>query len=98
MPKTERAGATGEGLVDAAELAAVVRRALGTEAAELVTWEHRVLYGGLGMLDGKNGVHRFGGSARVGNRTLPWSAVLKLVGAPAGGAGSATGVGDPTHA
>src|SRR5437867_11507509 len=94
----EQPAATGEGLVDAAELVAVVRRALDMEVAELLTWEHRVLYGGVGMLDGKNSVHRFGGSARVGDRTLPWSAVLKVVGAPSGSAGSATGVGDPTHA
>ena len=91
----EQPAAAVGGLVDAAELVPVVRRALSTEMAELVTWEHRVLYGGAGMLAGKNSVHRFGGSARVGDRTLPWSAVLKLVGAPSG---STTGVGDPTHA
>ena len=85
-------------VADVAELSAVVRRVLGTTEAQVVTWEHQVLYGGGGALSGRSGVHRFAGSARAGDRTLPWSAVLKVIGAPSGDAGATTGVGDPRHA
>jgi hypothetical protein len=85
-------------VADVAELSAVVRRVLGTPEAQVVTWEHQVLYGGGGALSGLSGVHRFAGSARAGDRTLPWSAVLKVIGAPSGDADAATGVGDPRHA
>ena len=85
-------------IADAAELTDVVRQMLGTQEAQLVNWEHQVLYGGEGALSGRNGVYRFAGSVRVGDRTLPWSVVLKLVRTPSGEAGTTTGVGDPRHA
>ena len=85
-------------VADVAELSAVVHRVLGTTEAQVVTWEHQVLYGGGGALSGRSGVHRFAGSARAGDRTLPWSAVLKVIGAPSGNAVATTGVGDPRHA
>jgi hypothetical protein len=69
--------------VDMSELQAVVRRALNSDTAEITDCAHSLLYGGLGMIEGRNSVHRLAGSARVRGRTLSWSVVLKKVRAPA---------------
>ena len=60
--------------VNAATLAPVVRRALGSDAHLDSTWRTRPLRGGFGG----QGLYRFDGQARVDDGTVPWSVVLKI--------------------
>jgi hypothetical protein len=68
--------------VDAATVAAVARQALGRPAVQVVRWEHRVAYGGLGVVRGTNSLLRVSGEATDGGRPAPWSAYLKLTRVP----------------
>src|SRR5437870_5364927 len=68
-------------------LTAVVRRALGEDRVELVTWNAAQIHGGIGAASG--GVYRFTGTARTAGtdprteRRCSWSLVLKVLRAPA---------------
>ena len=68
--------------VDAVTVAAVARQALGRPAAQVGRWEHRVAYGGLGVVRGTNSLLRVSGEATDGGRPAPWSAYLKLTRVP----------------
>ena len=75
--------------LDHSTLVPLIRRALDRDAAELVSWEHRQIYGGLGAAVALSTVHRLTGAARVGGETLPWPLILKVLARPAGSADAA---------
>jgi hypothetical protein len=64
--------------VDAATLAPLVRALLGGDATLDGPWSGLPLQGGYGG----QGLYRFDGDARVGNKTEPWSVVLKIAPPP----------------
>ena len=79
-----------EGLVlDRAALTGPVRCVLGSDSAEIETWRHDLLYGGLGVAIGMSAVYRVTGTARDGGTTKPWSLVLKVLRDPTHGSGPA---------
>ena len=61
-------------ILDSSVRRELVRAALEDDRAELASWAWRELYG---MGEGAR-VYRIGGTASIGSRTLPWSAVTKL--------------------
>ena len=65
-------------VVDAATLAPLVRRALGSDAHLDGTWCTSPLRGGFGG----QGLYRVDGQARVDDGTVPWSVVLKITPPP----------------
>src|SRR5207248_11198117 len=68
-----------------AALAGYARQALGSETAELADWHaRRLAYSEVNPVSG--GLYRLAGTARDGGTSVPWSLVLKVVRAPAGGA------------
>ena len=75
--------------VGQANLQVVVRQILKSDSAEITDCAHNLLYGGLGTAEGRNSVHRLTGLARVEDDVVPWSVVLKRVGAPSSGAPAA---------
>jgi hypothetical protein len=79
--------------VDWTQLQTVVRQILRSDSAEITDCTHTLLYGGMGAVDGRNSIHRVAGSARVHDRVLPWSVVVKKVAAPTHGTPAA----DPGH-
>ena len=71
--------------IDRAALTGPVRRLLGSDTAEIETWDHDLLYGGLGVAIGISAVYRVAGAARDGGVTRPWSLVLKILRDPTHG-------------
>lgn len=69
-------GRTALETVDREVLTPVVRQALRSSAAEVLAWQARP--GGLVFTPQTGGVHRFDGTARLGDQTVPWSVVLKV--------------------
>ena len=71
--------------VDQTTLTPLVRVALENEAAEVIDWTCQPLDDGLAHESGHSyGLYRFGGSAQIRDRTVPWSLILKATGAPFG--------------
>ncbi len=70
--------------VDAATLTPMVRMALDLGDAEVTTWSHEPFGHSLDAVYGTTrSIYRFSGVARAGGRDVPWTLVLKIVGAPA---------------
>lgn len=65
--------------LDRAALTGPVRSVVGSETAEIATWGHDLLYGGLGVIMGTSAVYRVAGTARDRGQTRPWSLVLKIL-------------------
>ena len=65
--------------LDRAALTGPVRSVVGSETAEIATWGHDLLYGGLGVIMGASAVYRVAGTARDRGQTRPWSLVLKIL-------------------
>jgi hypothetical protein len=63
--------------VDQAALSTVVRKAVGSDAAELLTWRRRSIHAPFNQTTG--GVHRLSGDARVEGDVVRWSVILKVV-------------------
>src|SRR5215212_4113879 len=74
--------------IDRVALTGPVRSVLGSETAEIETWDHDLLYGGLGVALGVSAVYRVTGAACDGGTTKPWSLVLKVLRDPTHGAAS----------
>src|ERR671913_1339213 len=74
--------------IDRAALTRPVRGLLGSDTAEIETWDHDLLYGGLGVAKGISAVYRVAGTACDGGATKPWSLVLKVLRDPTHGAAS----------
>jgi hypothetical protein len=73
--------------IDRAALTGPVRCLLGSDAAEIETSDHALLYGGLGVAKGISAVYRVAGTARDGGETRLWSLVLKILRDPTHGSG-----------
>jgi hypothetical protein len=73
--------------MDRERLTGPVRRALGSDTAEVVDWVWRPIRFRL-LAPHTGGVYRVQGTARDGDKTVSWSLVLKLV---------AAGVERPSH-
>ena len=73
--------------IDHAALTGPVRSMLGSATAEIETWEHDLLYGGIGVAFGISAVYRMTGTAREGDATRPWTLVLKILRDPTHGSG-----------
>jgi hypothetical protein len=73
--------------IDRAALTGPVRGLLGSDTAEIETWDHDLLYGGLGVAKGISAVYRVAGTACDGGATKPWSLVLKILRDPTHGSG-----------
>ena len=65
--------------IDRAALTRPVRCLLGSDTAEIETWDDALLYGGLGVAKGISAVYRVTGTARDGGEPRPWSLVLKIL-------------------
>lgn len=65
--------------LDQAALTPFVRQALDSDSVALVDWHVAAHGGGAGQC-----VYRFAGSAKDQGRTVPWSLIVKVVGAPEG--------------
>jgi hypothetical protein len=89
MPECDTSGATLPPFIDSAQLQTVVRQIVRSDSAEITDCSHSVLYGGLGAIEGRNSINRLAGHARVEDRLLPWSVVVKSISAPAPGAPAA---------
>src|SRR5215218_3282992 len=74
--------------IDRAALTRPVRCLLGSDAAEIETSDHALLYGGLGVAKGISAVYRVTGTACDGSTTKPWSLVLKVLRDPTHGPAS----------
>jgi hypothetical protein len=74
--------------IDRAGLTRPVRCLLGSDTAEIETWDHDLLYGGLGVAKGISAVYRVTGTACDGGATKPWSLVLKVLRDPTHGSAS----------
>jgi hypothetical protein len=74
--------------IDRAALTWPVRSVLGSDTAEIETWDHDLLYGGLGVAKGISAVYRVAGAARDDGVTKPWSLVLKVLRDPTHGSAS----------
>jgi hypothetical protein len=70
--------------IDEAVLTPLVRRSLHREKAKILHWQVQPLTGGVEI---ESSLHRFTGEAKSGDKTLPWSLVLKIIQSPAGSAG-----------
>lgn len=78
-------------------LTEIVRRALGRPAAEVVDWQARPVYGGVGSVDGTRWLARITGVACDGTEAVPWSVIVKTVRGPDAGATDASTLGNLTH-
>ena len=74
--------------VDSATLTPLVRQALLSGDSEVIAWQVAPMHGGFGGGSGVSNLHRFTGSARDGDRIVPWSLVLKILRWTNGRAGS----------
>jgi hypothetical protein len=68
--------------IDRETVSTVARRVLGRPNANVVHWHARAAYGGFGVVAGTNCVLRVAGEAADEDRTLPWSAYVKIVRVP----------------
>ena len=73
--------------IDQAVLTGPVQGVLGSDTAEIETWAHHLLYGGIGVAFGISAVYRVTGTARDGDATRPWTLVLKILRDPTEGSG-----------
>ena len=73
--------------VDRATLTPLVRRALQSESIDVVDWRVEQIRGGVGggAGVGASAVYRFSGQARRGDEVQPWTMILKILYARAGG-------------
>jgi hypothetical protein len=62
--------------VDRAILTPLVRQALDRERAEVTEWAYKPIHGGAGA-GGR--IYRFSGTARDGDKEIPWSLILKAI-------------------
>jgi hypothetical protein len=69
--------------LDHAELTEVARRALGSDGADIVSWQVSALRYDC-TTPSSGGVYRVAGTAIEGGQMRPWSAVLKVLRSPAG--------------
>ena len=74
--------------IDGAALTLVVAQALGDRSAVVQDWRGEPLAGGIGVALGANTLHRFAGTARVGDGVRPWSLVLKVLRPPSADEGA----------
>ncbi len=63
--------------IDRAMLTPLVRRAMGSETVEVISWQPQRIYGGAGAAS--EGIFRLSGTALDQDETLPWSLILKLI-------------------
>jgi hypothetical protein len=73
--------------IDRAVLTGPVQGLLDSDTAEIETWDHALLYGGLGVAKGISAVYRVTGTACDRGATKPWSLVLKILRGPTHGSG-----------
>ncbi len=66
------------GKIGRADLTPIVRSILGSETAEVGSWDYRSL-GHRSIWQNTGGLYRFSGTAHVDGTARPWSAVLKVV-------------------
>jgi hypothetical protein len=62
--------------VDRATLTPLVRQAIDRERVEVTGWTYEPIYGGAGV---GGSIYRFSGTARDGEKELPWSLILKSI-------------------
>src|SRR3569832_693697 len=65
-------------ILQAADLAPIVAKALGQSAIELVEWSSSPLSAGASVYWGGLGVYRVAGTARAGAELIPWSLIIKI--------------------
>ncbi len=75
---------TQPGPIDSELLTPIVRRALGSQSANILEWRIDRLHH-VAVIPATGGLYRLSGTVRDGDAILPWSLVLKVVLAPAEG-------------
>ena len=67
--------------IDQKTLTALIQSELGSDSAQVVSWEHEQLHGGIGL---GTAIYRFSGEAQDYRENVPWSLILKTI-RPEGG-------------